>query len=163
MHPLRGGLRFAENTSLRPRLPPRDCAPPPPSRGGQCDFEIWISAGDGQNLCLQHSEGGERRVEGKERGKSFRGVFSYFYPPPLASFFSVVFFSRSRCKFLRLRFLLLLFFFFFPRWSLRKKGILGEISVLVSLLSLLIVCGCCIVWFKWWWLFLSFFFGGIFI
>lgn len=152
MHPLRGGLRFAENISpSAPACRPETVRHPLPPEVDNA-ISKYESARGMAKTCVYNTvrgeEGGWRERRG---GKSFRGVFSYFL------LLLLVFFSRSRCKFLRLRFLLLLFFFF-PRWSLRKKGILGEISVLVSLLSLLIVCGCCIVWFKWRWLFLSFFF-----
>lgn len=111
---LRGGLRFAENISpFRPRVL---SAPPPPSRGGQCDFEIWIGAGDGQNLCLQRSASRERGKEGGG-GEKFPGCFLLFYPPFFRFFgFSFLFFFRvlvvNSCGWDFCSFCFLSFFFF---------------------------------------------------
>lgn len=123
MHPLRGGLRFAENISpSAPACRPETvCHPLPP----EVDNAIskYESARGMAKTCVYNTvrgeEGGWRERRG---GKSFRGVFSYFYPPPLASFF-----SRSRCKFLRLRFLLLLFFFFSEMIVTEKRDLGGNL------------------------------------
>lgn len=127
MHPLRGGLRFAENISpSAPACRPETVRHPLPPEVDNA-ISKYESARGMAKTCVYNTvrgeEGGWRERRG---GKSFRGVFSYFYPPPLASFFSVVFFSRSRCKFLRLRFLLLLFFFFFRDDRYGKKGSWGK-------------------------------------
>lgn len=108
-----------------PPSTPALSAPPPPSRGGQCDFEIWIDAGDGQNLCLQRSASRERGKEGGG-GEKFPGCFLLFYPPFFRFFgFSFLFFFRvlvvNSCGWDFCSFCFLSFFF-----SIVKKGILGE-------------------------------------
>lgn len=89
---------------------------PPPSRGGQCDFEIWIGAGDGQNLCLQRSASRERGKRGGG-GEKFPGCFLLFYPPFFRFFgFSFLFFFRvlvvNSCGWDFCSFCFLSFFFF---------------------------------------------------
>lgn len=108
-----------------PPSTPALSAPPPPSRGGQCDFEIWIDAGDGQNLCLQRSASRERGKEGGG-GEKFPGCFLLFYPLFFRFFgFSFLFFFRvlvvNSCGWDFCSFCFLSFFF-----SIVKKGILGE-------------------------------------
>lgn len=163
MHPLRGGLRFAENISpSAPACRPETVRHPLPPEVDNA-ISKYESARGMAKTCVYNTVRGEEGGWRERRGGKVSGVFSLIFilllllPFFRLSFFRVLVVNSCGWDFCSFC------FFFFPRWSLRKKGILGEISVLVSLLSLLIVCGCCIVWFKWRWLFLSFFFGGIFI
>lgn len=128
MHPLRGGLRFAENISpSAPACRPETVRHPLPPEVDNA-ISKYESARGMAKTCVYNTvrEGG-----GKGEGGKVSGVFSLIFILLLL----LVFFSRSRCKFLRLRFLLLLFFFFSEMIVTEKRDLGGNLCFVIIVID----------------------------